>query len=55
MLYLNTHSKTSEFRIQKLRLQRESGNVHEACTIKQNAVFTIVLLKQNGNKNTGAA
>lgn len=49
-LYLNTDNKTSEFRIQKLRLQRESGNVHETCTIKENVVFKIVLLKPNYTK-----
>lgn len=40
----------SEFRIQNLRLQRQPGNVHEACTIKQNVVFTIVLLKPSYTK-----
>lgn len=49
-LYLNRQNKTSEFKIQKLSLQRGSGNVHEVCTTKQNIVFTIVLFKPKLHK-----
>lgn len=57
--YISTYTtelQTSGFRNQDYK--RESGNVHDACSIKQNVLFTMLCLNlfiQNSNKNTSAA
>lgn len=45
-----THTTKLKFMIQKPRLQKESGYIHDVFSIQYNVLFTIVLLKPSYTK-----